>query len=401
MNSKKLFNAIGGIDDKFISEQAEKMPTARQKNIYGADKKAARPFLRRSAFAAATAAALVFCAVFGYMLINPKISNVFDLKAYAIEQREDGSFALHEADLLGRQTFSWITYNGSFFYVSADLKCEGENLKSVDFYTDDGFFAKQYLRTENGETIAEEGVPASYHKAPGDTVYTLKMYSHDFDVIGDAFTLEKDAMIDDYLLFWGTEISDWQATPSKATIRAVATFDDGKTQEKTITLNIESEIDRAGALAGIVYMPPEESERMRAESIRREELVHSIPLEQCEVVPGSEVILTYGDTFEYHSMDTESGDTESDAWTAMFPITEESMDPENDRSLERDGFPGLFDENGVARFGSALYAASTWEEYDGGDGYISVIENNGDGTFTGKTYKVPGWLILEKSAALT
>jgi hypothetical protein len=55
----------------------------------------------------------------------------------------------------------------------------------------------------------------------------------------------------------------------------------------------------------------------------------------------------------------------------------------------------IFDENGIARFGSALYSASTWEDYGGSDGYISVLENNGDGTFTGKTYKVPGWLILK------
>jgi len=38
----------------------------------------------------------------------------------------------------------------------------------------------------------------------------------------------------------------------------------------------------------------------------------------------------------------------------MFQITEESMDPANDWALERDGYKGLFDENGVARFGSSV-----------------------------------------------
>jgi hypothetical protein len=145
---------------------------------------------------------------------------------------------------------------------------------------------------------------------------------------------------------------------------------------------------------GIIKQTDEEIEATRARSIRFANLVHSIPLDKCEVVQGSEVILNYGDTFIYAVGDF-SGNLQSVTGTAYFPITEESMDPANDWSLKRDGYKGLFDENGVARFGSGLPYYDAWGEYDGADGYISVIENNGDGTFTGKTYKVPGWLILE------
>jgi hypothetical protein len=177
------------------------------------------------------------------------------------------------------------------------------------------------------------------------------------------------------------------------TIRAVATFSDGKTQEKTLTLNLNE-----AELSGIIEAPPEAVEKMRTESARHEILVHSIPLERCEVVPGSEIILKYGDMYEYGYgaygvVPPPPG--AATVVTGFFLLTEESMNPANDSSLERDGFPGLFDENGAARFGAALYPSYAYEEYDGSDGYVSVIENNGDGTFTGKTYKVPGRLILE------
>ena len=65
-------------------------------------------------------------------------------------------------------------------------------------------------------------------------------------------------------------------------------------------------------------------------------------------------------------------------------------------SLKRDGYPGAYDENGVMRFGY-LYdtGTSSLDEHNGGDGQIAVIVDNGDGTFTGMVYKVPGQLILD------
>ena len=336
-----------------------------------------RPVLRRSVFTAAMAAVLIMCIMFGAMLINPKSDNIFTLNAYAMEQMTDGSIGLRKVDLLN-ETYYWSTYNdGSVFYVNANLKCEGENIKYVEFYADNGFFAKQYLKIENGKIITEAGVPASYRKAPGDDDYTLVMYGEDFDVIGESFTLDKDALTDDFLLFVGTEVSDWREYPSQMIIRAVATFNDGKTQEETITLDLA----KAENGMGIRKLPPEEIEKQKAELEKYNIILHSISLEQCEIIPDSVKNLTYGNIFEYsYGNNKKSVDV-----TMFFPITEESIDSAINQ--------GLFDENGIFIQGSNLY--DLFEEYDGSDGYIAVIKNNGDGTFTGMVYKVPGWLILE------
>jgi len=378
MKNEKIVNAFDTIQpsvevknrvfDKAVQKQQKKRPVF------------------KTAVSLATAAAVICLMVFGSTFISPQGDNIFTIKTYAMEQLADGSIELREVDLVNRNPI-WSSHNGgSVFYVNANLKCEGENIKSVEFFADNGFFAKQYLNIENGKIITEDGVTASYFKGPNDAYYTLVRYGNDFDVIGNSFTLDKDVMNDGFLLFVGVEVSDWRDSPSEITVRAVATFNDGKTQEQTIILDLTT---GSGGF-GTVVMPPDEIERLQTESIMFEELVHRIPLEQCEVVPGSAILLTYGDTFEYaiRSSSKFSG-------TAMWPITEDSMNPANDWSLKRDGFPGLFDENGVMRFGSGLPYYDSWEEYDGSDGYLSVIENNGDGTFTGKTYQVPGWLILE------
>ncbi|MCL1872760.1 MAG: hypothetical protein FWF85_01415 [Clostridiales bacterium] len=322
------------------------------------------------------AAAAVICLMLSGMFLLPQSesSNIFSLKAYAMEQMDDGSIELREVDLLG-ETYYWSFYNdGNMFYVNANLKCEGENIRSVAFHADDGFFAKQYLTIENGKIVREEGVPAMYRKAPGDDEHTLVMYGHDFDMIGNDFTLDSDSMSDDFLLFVGVEVSDWQEYPSQITIRAAATFNDGNTQEEILSLDLTQ-----GELFGTFQLPPEEIARMEADSIRHQELLRSIPLEQCEVIPGSVIALTYGDTFEYQTDDLGTG-------TGFFQILEEAMAS----AVEQ----GLFDENGIMWIYSNLH--DLWDEYDGGDRSIAVIEQNGDDTFTGMVYKIPGQLILEK-----
>ena len=380
MQSNKYKFAFNGAHLQNIKSKFEEKTGVR------VEQKTKRPLLRRSVLTVAAAAVLVMCIMFGTTLINPKTGNIFTLKVYAMEQQADGSIELRKVDLVNENPY-WSSHNdGSVFYVNANLKCEGENIKSVEFFAENGFFAKQYLKVENGKIITEPGITASYYKAPGDADYTLVRYGNDFDVIGNSFILEKDAINDDFLLFVGVEVSHWRDNPPQIIVRAVATFNDGKTQEQTILLDLTA---GCGGI-GTVVMPPDEIERIRAGAIKFAELVHRIPLEQCEVVTGSEIILNYGDTFEY----AVRGDSRFSA-TAYWPVTKESMNPANDWSLKRDGFPGMYDKNGVMRFGSGLPYCDSWDEYDGSDGYISVIETNGDGTFTGKTYRVPGWLILE------
>jgi len=349
------------------------------------EEKRMRPIYRK--FAAFAAAALVVCLmVLGGTLLSPQNSNTFELKAYAMEQQDDGSVELREVDLLD-QTNGWsFNDDGENVYINVWLKCEGENLDSVDFYTGEGFFAKQYIERKNGKIVWEKtggiGRP--------DGTITITSFGRDYEYIGSKLTLSANEMTDDLLLFWGREsrrVGHDLNLPSELTLRAVATFTDGKTQEETVAIDLSV----LSELVGSFKLTDEEIEQSRAESIRREDLVHSIPLELCEVVPGSEIILNYGDTYEYIINVSPDGTVTG---KGMHPVTEDSMDFAK-YGGERDGIKGPFDANGVMRFGSGLYSSSTWEEYDGSDGYISAIESNGDGTFTGKTYKVPGELIIE------
>ena len=375
MKNDKIVNAYNSIQpgdmvetrvfDKVMQNQEKKRPAY----------KMVVPF--------AAAAAVVCLLLFGGVFSSMQDDNLFILKAYAMEQQADGSIELREMDLLSEKYY-WSTYNdGSVFYLNANLKCEGENIKSVDFYTDEGFFAKQQLIIENGKIVTEEGVQASYRKAPGDAEYTLVMYGDEFDIIGSSFTLDYDAITDDFLLFLGMEVSDWRDQPSQMTIRAVATFNDGKTQEEMITLDLSK-----GEIVGMAKLPIEEIEKQRAEfevyKVIVYKIAQSIPLGLCEIVPDSVQTLTYGDTYEY-SFDGYIDGNDHVSATAFFPITEESMDSAINE--------GLFDENGIFIIGTRL--TDFPGENDGSDGYIAVIENNGDGTFTGMVYKVPRQLINE------
>ena len=318
----------------------------------------------RFAVSAAVLAVLVASFIFGNMLLNPAGDNMFAIKAYAMEQQEDGSIELREVDLLDR-TQRWGSYNdGSNFYLNISMKCEGENIRSVDFYAEDGFFAKQYLKMKDGKIVVEDGVTACWI-SDGAGGHTLAMYGTDFEIIGSELTLENGVMTDDSLLFLATEITDWQKVPAQMTISAVVTFNDGKTQEEILAIDIFSQMG-----VGIIKLPPEEMSKRQEEFQKREEILRGIPLDQCQIVPDSVKTLTYGETYEYSIR--ESGGI------GYFPITKEAMD-----SAEEEG---MFDENGIFRIGSSL-------PENGSDGYIAAIEKNGDGMFTGRVYKVPGPLL--------
>ena len=345
------------------------------------------------------AMAAICLAALGGSLLFPQSGNAFELKAYAMEQLADGSIERREVDLVnGAQAMSFND-DGENVYINIWLRCDGENIDKIDFYVDEGFFAKQHIirgDLQNAIDMAPMTVSGS----------TIMRYGDDYVNVGGHLTLSADEMTEDLLVFWGWEsrrIGNDLNLPSELAIRAVSTFNDGKTQEETL----EFALSQPGTLGiGTFTLSQEEIARGRADALSYGEFLHSIPLEKCEVVPGSEKTLTYGDTFEYEII----GPSGFNA-TGMYPITEESMGPSNDRSLGRDGRKGLFDENGVARFGASNNLYDLWDGqeggqeggqgdengdgYDGYDGYIAVIETNGDGTFTGKTYKVPGWLIRE------
>ncbi|MGE4485332.1 MAG: hypothetical protein AB7C97_09525 [Oscillospiraceae bacterium] len=316
----------------------------------------------KAAVSFATAVAVICLMVFGSMFLTPQADNIFVVKAYAMEVQEDGSVQLREVDIMDTRPEYWGGYidgETNTMYVGLGLRCEGENIESVEFSTDDGFFAEQYIG--NLSDISTSGVPTLYVGPDNQMV----VFGTDFDDVGSMITLDKETA-DNYLLFWGTNYIDSSESPSfpkVTTVHAKVTFRNGKTAEKDVTIDLSG----TGAFT---YQPSEEQNTQEQKEYEAySKLLQSIPLDKCEVRPDSVQSFTYGDTYEYHT----TGDPLA---TAYYPITEESADA------------ALFDENGIFRHGSSL-------PDDGSDGFIAVIVRNADGTFTGMVYKVPGQLILE------
>ncbi len=296
----------------------------------------------RLAFVAAMTAVAVMCLLFGNMFLNSQGENVFAVKAYAMERQPDGSIGLREVDVVN-QPDGWGGYSdGKVFYVSVGLKCEGKNIKNVEFSVDEGFFAKQYINhLENNEDI-----PALYVGAEN----RLVMYGTDFETVGNKVILDKDTLSEDLLLFWGTEntgMKDIPQKPQKIDIQAKATFNDGKTDERTVTIDLSG----PGLIAGTF------SEEQKADMIqshkKKNDYYNNIPLEQCELVPESVKIVT--DVYEYEA---------GDSLARSFEIKKNEIE---------------FDQDGVFR--------GTWWEIDEA-GFVMVIRND-NGVLTGMIYKVP------------
>lgn len=298
--------------------------------------------LARPAAALAAVAAVICLAVFGGTLFTPQANNLFTITAYAVEQTEDGAAELREVDLANHYDDAWGGYwDGDNFYVNVGLKCEGENIESVEFSTEDGFFAKQTI----GELSARDGVPTMYVGTVD--AHRIAVYGTDFEKIGNTLTLDKDTLTDDLLLFWGKEnvnLANDNERPQRIDIQAKVTFTDGQTQEQTVTIDLSTGL---GLFAGPAIAPS-------AEEIARQEYYRNVPLEECELIPES--VETLNGVYEYAAGGA----------SVRFVIVEDAL---------------AFDENGV-------YRSGFW----GGDGdeiLISVIRRGDDGVLTGMTYKAP------------
>lgn len=288
---------------------------------------------------AAVMAGIICLALAGGLLTALGNTNVFTVKAYALGESEDGSIELREMDLLDMPDV-WAGYfDGSNFYVSVGLKCQGKNIESVEFSTREGFFAKQYI----DELSGGEGISKMY-VGPDNR---LVMYGDKFEPAGSRVTLDGGEASGNVLLFWGMQSSDGNQRPPNIEITAMATFEDGKTQEVPIT------IDLSGlGVAGGAPLSREEERHM-------EELVEyydKIPIEQCLLVPESVKSVT--EVYEYGS----------EGNSTIFPIY--------------DGM--VFDEDGYFRCGF-------YEE--GREVFVSVIKRAGDGSLSGMLFRVPENLI--------
>ena len=288
------------------------------------------------------AAACLGLVLLASLLGMPGPANTFAVKAYALEEQADGTIGLKETDLLHQPDVWGGYYDGEYLYISVGLRYEGENIESVTFTTEEGFFAKQSISAlSTGENVGRMYVGADN---------TLVLVGTEFEIVGSQVTLSGETMTDDLLLFWGME-SETGAHPNKLEMTAVATFRDGRTQEVPISVDLSS----GAGLALFRKSPLSEEEQQEAQQQGAETYAYyqSLPLEDCELIEDSVEAVT--DVYEVPL---------GSVVTSIITLNE---------NME-------FDEDGIWRGGPATSSDQV---------YIPVIRRNADGTYTGMVYRVP------------
>lgn len=320
--SKKLFHSMTNIGDDIIEEAQS-----------AAVKRKSKSWMKWAAAAACLCIALVAA-----YLNMPNPANGFVVKAYALGETEDGAIQLVETDFIDQPDVWGGHFDGEHFFVNVGLRYEGNNIESVEFTTEEGFFAKQYIdELSTGENVSKIYVGADNQ---------LVMYGTEFDIVGNTITLNDETMTDDLLLFWGTDAKDIDEVPEKIAIRAVATFRDGRTQESTVSVD----------LSGVgVYSAPSSEEELQQHKDEMEYYMN-LPLEQCELME-------------------ESVETVTDVYEVKLGISTSWITIRDDME---------FDEDGIWRDGICGDFTA--------DGYvvcIPVIHRDQNGVYTGMIYKVP------------
>lgn len=278
----------------------------------------------------------------------PTPTNAFFINAYAVEIADDGTIELKElteTDLLEQSNF-WVgQFDGESFYLNIGLRYNGSNIKSVDFITENGFFAKQYI----------ESVEVIDHVEVGEHI--TKMSVTEFEIVGDRITLNDETMTDDLLLFWGTRAADRSEVPEHIEMKAIATFYNGQTQEVIIPIDLPS---RTNITFGVTVPETEEEIQQADEEIQRSRAMRayyaSLPLEQCELL--KESVETVTDVYEVNIGNFTT-------WITDFDRRE-------------------FDENGIYREGFMENRG-----YDGTEIYIPILKRDESGVYTGMIYRVP------------
>ena len=275
MKGKDLINKIVRVDMPDTEQVRENChrQTAKQK-------RQEKRLFRRTAFAAATAAVLVMCLVFGSVLFNPQdggVMNAFTIRAYAMELQADGTIIKHEIDLLD-QTGTWGGfYDGEYMYINISLEVEGENIESVKFSLENGFFAKQNYNPHEVQSVTTRRLYVG--DADGNLVPTV--FGAEFERLGNQIALT-DMQADNVLLFVAASANQY-TMPENIEIQVHVLFYDGEQQTRTFTLNFEN---RLGVIAG--DFPAFELEPLD---------FNSIDLNDLTLIPESISVLTpYADT---------------------------------------------------------------------------------------------------------
>lgn len=321
MKVDDLYLAIGDANANYLAESESEASKKQNWLKYGA------------------VAACLCIVLLGSFFSMPNPANAFLVKTYALEVTDDGTIGLTETDLLDQPDVWGGHFDGENFFLNVGLRYEGSNIESVDFIAEEGFFAKQYI----GDLSVGDNVSRVYVGAEN----RLVVYGDEFEISGNVLTLNEETMTDGLLLFWGTQVSDMREVPKHIEIRAVAKFNDGRTQEIVLPVDI------SGTGVAVGYFVSEEERQQRLEEF---DYYKNLPLEQCELV--EESIETVTDVYEVAL-------ASSTSWITI-----------------RGDMP--FDENGIFRGG--LLGEPT---IDGSELYIPVIKRDAEGVYTGMLYRVP------------
>lgn len=266
MKREEISEAVSNIDPKFILEA----------ETYSWKKRRIKKLFRGSL----AAAAILCLAILLQTLPATSPAGIFTVKAYALDLDESGQVVLREEDLLEKSDY-WGGYcDGENYFINMGLRYEGENIESVTFTTEEGFFARQQITPG----MSEDQVSKMYIGPENQLI----VFGEDFDICGDSVTLEGSEMEEGLLLFWGVRAASEDDIPKNPRITATAVFQNGSTQ--TIDINL----DLSGtAVFGGHFQQNQETGLPVA--YYQSQYYKSLPLEKCELVDEQ----TVTDVYEY------------------------------------------------------------------------------------------------------
>lgn len=264
MKREELSEAVSNIDPKFIVEA----------ETYSWKKRRIRQFFRGT-----LAAAAVLClAILLQALPSSPSVGVFTVKAYALDLDEHGAVVLREADLLEKSDY-WGGYcDGENYYINLGLRYEGENIESVTFTTEEGFFARQQITPE----MSENQVSKMYIGPENQLI----VFGEDFDICGDSVTLKGSEMEEGLLLFWGVQAASADDIPKNPRITAKAVFQNGSTQ----TIDVNLDLSGMAVFGGHTQQNEETGLPV---AYYQSQYYKSLPLEECELVNEQTVTNVY------------------------------------------------------------------------------------------------------------
>jgi len=232
MKDKKIVDAYARIKPSYYAKQ-------RVWNKITAPK---RNQQRRKLPVFATIAVMLALLVFAHSFLPAQLANSFTVRVYAMERQADGTIAGREIDLVN-QTGTWGGFHdGENLYLNISLEVEGENLESVEFRLENGFFAKQYYEPRTGQNGSD-----------GRTLYIgdehgnlgLAVLGTEFERLGSQIALH-DVQADNLLLFVAVP-TEMQNTPESIEVQVQVVFHDGEIQTEAFTLNFGN---RMGVIIG-------------------------------------------------------------------------------------------------------------------------------------------------------